>query len=337
MATLFFLGVMAAAGYYVFNQAVAGGRYVTVPNIVDLPLVDAYTVLVEQGLELGEKHEVFDSAKPKNYVIAQRPQAGKVVRAGHKVHPTVSVGPDLVKMPSLIGQTTSEAQAAVSRAGQFNPNPVVATMPHRASFDLVIGQDPPPGKAVPRGTVISLLVSSGSATGNLLMQDLTGMAWEEAQRVLTRSGLKPVCIRTDRPDAPFDVVVSQQPPAGTLVQRGDEVKFWVRTSAEIADAYREVKIAYTVPYSWFDREVRVDLVTPGSSPWTLFPQAKHYVDGKPPRFSGGETLPLSFSFRDQVTVEIYLDGKKVQSYYYKGDAEPVVTIHEERRSGEDNA
>ena len=80
IAMVIFVLVMAGAGYYVFNYALSTGTPVTVPDIVDLPINEASLILAERGLDLGKQARVPHATVPKDHVIAQRPEAGRVVR-----------------------------------------------------------------------------------------------------------------------------------------------------------------------------------------------------------------------------------------------------------------
>ncbi len=329
---------MAAAGYFVFIRAVAGGEYVTVPDITGKPVVEAYSVLYEKGLEVGKQTEILNKEVPKDYVIGQNPPAGKVVRAGRKVSPTISVGPDLEQAPNLIGQNFQDALNQLSQQGRFVLASQPASIPSDQPRGVIIGQDPPAGKRIPRGAELNVLVSGGAGAGSLMMRNLVGMPLEEAKTVLTRSGLVPVVIRVDRSDVPYDQILEQLTSPGSLVSQGDEIKLKVRTSANVPDAWREVIINYAVPQGLYDQEVRIDLINNEGVVWTLFPRSKHYVNGSPPRFNAGERItedgqPLRFSFKNQTTVNIYLNGRQVRSMFYEGNADPVVTNFDQASGG----
>lgn len=325
---------MGAAGYYVFTRAVTGDAQVVVPNIVGMPIAEAYGLLAENKLEVGNPQERINPDVPKNHILAQRPRPGQVVRAGRKVHPTISVGPDLDTVPDLIGQSREAAEQQIARAGLFQLAPLVARLPNQAAPGVVIGQDPAPGSPMQRGKAIALLVSAGAAESSFVMRDLTGMPLEEAMDAIRQMGLDPKPVKLERSDAPFDVVVQQEPAPGTVVQRGEQVLFKVRTTASLPNAAREVQVTYTVPYSWTDQAVRIDIVAEGEEPWTVFPRPSDYVDGEPPRLSSGQKITFPLVFEDQVTVLVYLDGEKVRSYYYEGNADPVITSFDQSNEGE---
>jgi len=70
---------MVASAFLVFNEAVKGGGYVTVPSITGLPVTQAANVLAESGLELGSQSQVKSNQVPEYHVMLQRPEAQKTV------------------------------------------------------------------------------------------------------------------------------------------------------------------------------------------------------------------------------------------------------------------
>jgi hypothetical protein len=83
---------------------------------------------------------------------------------------------------------------------------------------------------------------------------------------------------------------------------------------------------YTVPHSWFEREVRLDTIDRNGVRATAFPLERHYVNGMPPKFRSGYKITFpTLSFIQKMTLEIYLDGQLAQTYLYEGDNEPVIT------------
>ncbi len=143
VATVFFLLVMAGAGYYVFMEALDGGQHVTVPNVVGLPITEASFLLAERGLELGKQEQVTHPTVPKYHVIAQRPDAGRVVRTGRKVYPVVSMGTPFLTAPSYVKKALNDARQEITES-RFRVG-TVARIPHKSPRDTIIAQDPPPG------------------------------------------------------------------------------------------------------------------------------------------------------------------------------------------------
>jgi len=324
VATVFFVAVMIGSGYYVFNEALQGSAYVQVPDVTQRPITEASFKLAELQLEMEQKH-VPDERIPKYYVITQHPAPGKVVRTGRKVTLTISAGTDSLTPPNLTGKTIERAKEEIKRMGFELGN--VARIPHTASRDTVLAQDPAVNRLVSSNSRINLLLSEGRASQAIIMPDLMGKPIRSVLEILTPLGIKPIPNRVERPDARMDVVLDQEPPAGTLIHKGERVVYTVRASGDITlpDAQRKVEVSYTVPPSWFSREVRIDTIDRNETRLTIFPLEHHYINGLPPRFGSGYTISAPLKFIDKMTVEIYLDGQLAQSYVYEGDAEPIVT------------
>ena len=326
MATVFFMAIMAGAGWYVYEKALRGGDYVEVPDVTMRPITQASFLLAEKGLEIGRQKQVADDRIPKYYVIGQRPPAGKVVREGRRVNLTVSAGTESLTPPNLVGKTLQEAKGEIDRT-MFALGSV-ARLARSSPRDMVIAQDPAATRLVSSDARINLLVSDGKSARMFIMPDIMNRPVQEVLQILSPLGVKPKPERVDLPDAPCDVVLNQQPAPGTLIREGDLVVYTVRDSGlfDLPDAERKIQISYTAPHSWFKREVRVDAIDRYGVRVTAYPQEKHYVNGMPPKLGSGETLTgLTISFIDQMTVEIFLDGQLAESRYYEGDADPVIT------------
>ena len=82
---------------------------------------------------------------------------------------------------------------------------------------VVLGQDPPPGRNVPPGTVVSLRVSSGLVQDMVIVPDLAGLTVKKAGAVLEKLGLGFNPLGSG-------IAVSQEPPPGSRVRPGMEVK-----------------------------------------------------------------------------------------------------------------
>jgi len=321
------VAVMAAAGYYVFDHALIGGDPVTVPNLVGKDAYDAYRELYERGLEV--KQTQMPSDLPKNQVIAQRPAAEKVVRSGRKIFLTVSAGEKYLKAPDLQRKTLAEALEVIQQGG-FREG-TRARMVHAAARDTVLGQDPSPSQLISAGAEISLLVSDGPAARAQLMPNLVGMPVKEVETKLSQMGVSAIAVKVSDPDVAKDVVLAQKPEPGSLVQPGDNVTYDVRasgTDVPAATSKRKVVVRYKdVPLDWLKRGFQVDVIPANGKRQTapvLLP-AEHG-----PFNEVNQTIN---NVPDKMTVEFYVtvdtdEGPKrikTRSYYYEGDADPVIT------------
>lgn len=330
-ATVFFVGVMALAGWYVFNQAVQGGSYVLVPDVTGLPVTRAANVLAEAGLELGTQRQVQNDRIPEYHVIVQRPSANRVVRAGRKVSLTISAGTQFETAPGFIGKPLGDAlkelESTRLRAGS------VARIPNSLPADTVLAQDPEPRSPIAVGGEIHLLVSDGPGRQPFIMPSLVGKSLEDAQILLANLDVNVVPYKVNRPGEEYDTVLSQSPEPGSRLYTGQEVTFDVRLmpSSYLPNARRKVTVRYTVPDTGRPVAVRAETIDQHGNRTLLYPRTTDFVDGRPPRLDPGTTITFTdIAFTSELTVEFFTDGMLQSSYYYEGDAEPIVTTHDFR-------
>ena len=311
--------MMAAAGLYVFNTALAGGEYVTVPDITGLPVTEAMMVLSEAGLDAGRQTPIESEQVAPQHVVAQRPAADQVVRAGRKVYPTVSMGARRVQAPNVLFTRLEKARELLERNRMREG--YISRIPHDAEADTVIAQEPPPDAWIGRGGTVNLLVSEGRGTGgSRFMPDIVGRSPAEVVELLTSLGLRSVVLEPADTSVPMDRVLEQDPPPGTLIESGHVVTYKVRRSgrADEQPRLREVQVDYTVPAELAAPTVQIDIVNKEGVRYTWFPAQT---------VQGGRQITGPVFIGDEVTIEFRLDGRRHLSYLYRGDADPVITDH----------
>jgi serine/threonine-protein kinase len=334
LATVFFLLVMTAAGLYVFNTAVAGGEYVTVPNITLLSVTQASFELGRVGLEMGKQTPMFSDQVPPYHVISQRPEPGAVVRTGREVFPTVSQGAEIETTPEYVGKTLKEVESALAPGMRLGNK---AWIQHSTPRDQIIAQDPPAGRALHAGEPVHLLLSKGPTQSILTMPSIVGLSVEDAMALLSPMGVQVLANRIDNPNAEPNRVLAQSPAPGTLLQEGQAITYEVRASGAEAppDSMRKVEVIYTVPGTWSPREVRIDVIDRKGTRQTVLPSEEQYNAGERPKYEPNTKLRLPLLFNEELTVEVYVDGLRACTYYYEGDNPPVITNHLDQEGQEE--
>jgi hypothetical protein len=150
--------VTPGAGQQGLAPGVDMGATVSMPNTVGQSMDDARRLLESQQLGVTTDLTTTHSA-PTGQVVAQFPAAGAAVPAGTVARLVVS-GQTLVTVPPLSGDYTSVA-AQLERAGLV-PRAVEQWGGSESPVGAVLGFDPPPGMRVAGGTVVSVLVNSGT-------------------------------------------------------------------------------------------------------------------------------------------------------------------------------
>jgi serine/threonine-protein kinase len=133
-----------------------GERTVEVPPINGLTQQQAELTLTNSGLDIGDVI-AMDSPSPRGTVLNSFPASGVRVPAASAITITVSAGPSLVTVPDVTGQQYAAARSLLEQLG-FIVGPAHDTAAD-APNGTVVGQDPPPSRAVNSGSAVTLTVA----------------------------------------------------------------------------------------------------------------------------------------------------------------------------------
>jgi serine/threonine-protein kinase len=128
-----------------------------VPKVVGLEIRAAYEAIEKQGLKLQVYESRHDKKVPKRVVLSQNPGAGRKVREGRTILVAVSLGPELMEVPKLEGESLRSAKILLSNA-KLRLGKVTFEDPAYGEDEAVTRQNPAPGKQVQRGQEIHLTV-----------------------------------------------------------------------------------------------------------------------------------------------------------------------------------
>jgi eukaryotic-like serine/threonine-protein kinase len=138
------------------TMIVSGGpAKVQVPNVLNFDITEASTQLNQAGLVLRQHTEASDTVDV-GKVIRTDPGPNAEVPRGSPVDVFVSTGPNQATVPSVVGLSRADAEAAITGA---ELTPRVITSPSTKGNDgKVIAQDPGQGSKVERGTTVVITV-----------------------------------------------------------------------------------------------------------------------------------------------------------------------------------
>ncbi len=156
---------------------------------------------------------------PPGSVIATSPVAGAQLRRGTKVTMTVSLGPAIVVLPSVVGKPEREAidllvkkKLRVIKQTAFH-----STVP----LGKVISQKPDPGSSVNEGTQITIVVSKGAE--QIVVPKVAGLTISEATDALKGASFGVTVTRVASESVPRDRVVGSNPAGGAKAAKGSTV------------------------------------------------------------------------------------------------------------------
>jgi serine/threonine-protein kinase len=172
-------------------------------------------------------------AAPPNTVLKQDPPAGTQVPKGSTITLTVAKPIPKVKVPDISSGclTVSAAQVALQAQGLDIGNKAQTTS-DKCQTGEVIAQGTPPGKQVPKGTLIDVTIVSGPSS--VAIGDYTCLTLGKASSDLRKAQLNPVFGGTAPvlPQCPNpNFVAAQDPAPGTSVPIGGTVTLYTGEEA----------------------------------------------------------------------------------------------------------
>lgn len=211
-----------------FMQRSDGGM-VEAPNVEHLDLEKAKMIVDRSGLSLIVEDRKEDQSVPEGKIIYQKPPQGTEMKKGEILRVVVSKGISVpeegeIVVPDLTGFDVNQARVLLSEKN-LNAGKIEKETSDRPE-DEVINSIPAPGKKVPEGFSVKLIVSSGP--GKVTVPDLRRKSVAAARRILNERGLDIGSINsTTNIEYPFDLIVSQRPSAGSMVERDSKVDITV--------------------------------------------------------------------------------------------------------------
>jgi serine/threonine-protein kinase len=198
---------------------------VTVPKVVGQPVTRATAQLERDGFKVTT-HGVQSSVKP-GTVVSQDPAALTSADKGSTVDLAVSNGPGQGLVPDVKNLPRTNAIQALNDAG-FK----VAEDPQTSSTvakGLAIKTSPPANKLVQKGTEVRLFISSGPP--QIQVPSVVGQDKAVATGTLQDKGFS-VTAQPVTSNQLKDRVISQNPTAGTTVDKGSRVTLLVSKGPE---------------------------------------------------------------------------------------------------------
>ena len=206
IAVLALLGFLASQ---LLNNPGQESTDVRAPSLIGMTKEEAKAAVDELGLEYAEG-EAQNNEAPVDQVIDQSPVAQTALEPGATVTVVLSLGVAEIEVPDVRGQSESQARQTLQAAGLVGGDVTEADDPQVGQGD-VISTAPEAGSAVPAGTTVDLVVSSGQVE----LPDYTGLSYQEARDDAISRGLE-VHLEFEPNPAPENTVIRQDPGPGPV-------------------------------------------------------------------------------------------------------------------------
>lgn len=227
------VAVFVLASYLAFSLFVRSG-VTPVPAVVGLSEEEAAALLADQGLRLGlaPGSEAYDAEIPAGHVVRQEPAPRTLVKRGGEVRAVLSLGPRVLEVPDLVGQSLQAARLALA-AGDLEPGRTLHVFSDGAAPGTVVEHSPAAGALVAPRTTVDLLVARESAAGAYLMPDLVYRRREEVERFFRQRGFRLGSVKFETYEGIAEgVILRQFPLAGHPLQPWDAISLVVSVDKE---------------------------------------------------------------------------------------------------------
>jgi beta-lactam-binding protein with PASTA domain len=191
-----------------------------VPEVTGLSEGAATRQLKDLGFDVRVLRD-YNETVPAGRVFEQSPDPDTNFEVGKQVRITVSRGKAPVQVPDVTG--LSQAEATTILAGEGLGVGVTEEFSGEIPRGRVIRQSPGANETVPAESTVTLVVSKGPRT--FAMPNVEEQTQESATATLQGLGLRVRIV--DVPETQGNLVIDQDPEAGTTVQTGQEVTLFI--------------------------------------------------------------------------------------------------------------
>ena len=143
-----------------------GTQSILMPNLVGLPDRQARIILEENGLCPGIASRTFHHQLDQDFITAQMPLSGQMIRRGSCVDMLISMGirPQAFIMPDFKGLFYEEALLK-AELHNLSLGPVEARLVTHQPPNIVVDQKPPTGYRITAGGIVTVVVNRTSELG----------------------------------------------------------------------------------------------------------------------------------------------------------------------------
>ncbi|MDN5348043.1 MAG: eukaryotic-like serine/threonine-protein kinase [Clostridia bacterium] len=301
LLVLLFLG-LAAAGLW------TGARYyfivgeVVVPPVEGLTEKQAMDELARAGLRGEVSGRRYDDRVAEGIVLSQVPRQGEKIKRSRPVLLEVSLGPKLIEVPSVIGETERNARLRLEDGG-FRVAPKTETVFHPYyPAGTVVEQYPLPRSKQPAGTEIRLTISKGPEPQYIEMPNLVGLSLEEARQKLSDAKLQLGVVNYQRSTKDFPgLVIGQDIPPRQRVLQGSSVNLTV--SQGPGPAAGEAAVAVEVPNDGKEHQIQIIVIDA---------KGEREVYNKVHKYNPQERVVNTIvTYYGQAVIRVFRDGRLV--------------------------
>jgi serine/threonine-protein kinase len=209
------LALALTAGLIIWWQT--AGQYTTVPHVAGLTKATARQELKNLGFTVKVADGVHDNSIQRGEIVSTKPGIGARVHKGGVITLIPSLGPVMIKVPSVSGMSLQDAQNALTHAG-LKPGAVVKGASATIPAGTVLSTKPLAGHKQPQNEPVTIVVSAGPPLPSMVGEQLS-----DAQAQAQQLGFQLNVVTDHHSDMPANTVTGQTPRPGGPITSGEVV------------------------------------------------------------------------------------------------------------------
>ncbi len=239
LMNLAILAVVIISGFFiitaVLNNFTHHGQMIELPDFTGKKIDKLYTIKDENNFIFKVVDSLYDSDKAPGTVLDQEPAPKSKVKQNRTIYLTInSINPPDVKMPDLIDVSYRQAESILMSYGLITGEVTYrsdlaknAVLEQRYKNSII-----KPGKMIPKGSVIDLVLGDGFGETEIIIPDLNGLTKSEAWSILKRANLNVGMVLYDKGvDDTLNAKIYRQNPSpddADILKAGDSVDLFLR-------------------------------------------------------------------------------------------------------------
>ena len=166
---------------------------------------------------------VYDTNTEAGKVVSQNPGAGDKAEKGTTINLVISQGTEKISVPDVSGKSKEEATSTLTKAG-FAIGDVTEQTSDSVDSGKVISTDPKSGTEAAKGSVVNIILSTGS--DKVTVPNIVGLSLSEARAKAQAVGLTISQSGSDNSDTyDKDIIMSQNPTSGSSASKGSSIGY----------------------------------------------------------------------------------------------------------------
>lgn len=190
------------------------------PNLIGKDPVEAIQVCNHTGLQLKIlPQKRYSTTVAADRIVVQEPEPKSRIKRGRSIEVYLSLGPEKIIVPDLIGQTTRVARMTLEQ-NNLQTGKIIYVSLAEAGPDQIVAQFPLAGTQVTTVRLVDVVANNSlSSAGDVyVMPDVIGRSVTEVNQFFREVGLRVGSSQgVDYPGIAAGTIVKQSPPAGYKV------------------------------------------------------------------------------------------------------------------------